>query len=245
MLNKFEEFNKTRVERGLDKKKIVIASMDIDKFYPNIIAENSAKTVRQMWEDSKLSVAGIEIDEVSFYLGKYLTPEEIEQEGFKDLVYIKKKKEKIKRKNGVGKKTGKKYCRKNQMETLDTKGSGGKGTLDTNPGGGKRKNLDENTKICVEQKPKNKVCINDTHENKNKNTDNKDPTGPGYKNKNKNVKDNYLEPKRKPTAIEKRRLFGKALEILLVTALKNHVYQFGNEIRVQKRGGPIGLKLTG
>jgi hypothetical protein len=134
---------------------------------------------------------------------------------------------------------------KNQMETLDTKGSGGKGTLDTNPGGGKRKNLDENTKICVEQKPKNKgkVCINDTHENKN--TDNKDPTGPGYKNKNKNVKDNYLEPKRKPTAIEKRRLFGKALEILLVTALKNHVYQFGNEIRVQKRGGPIGLKLTG
>ena len=40
-------------------------------------------------------------------------------------------------------------------------------------------------------------------------------------------------------------MFGKALEIMLITALKNHIYQFGNKVRLQNKGGPIGLKLTG
>ena len=40
-------------------------------------------------------------------------------------------------------------------------------------------------------------------------------------------------------------MFGKALEILIVTTLKNHVYQFNNQLRIQRNGGPIGLKLTG
>ena len=44
---------------------------------------------------------------------------------------------------------------------------------------------------------------------------------------------------------EIKKLFGKALEMLLVTCMNNHVYQFNNEIRVQNKGGPIGLKLTG
>ena len=33
--------------------------------------------------------------------------------------------------------------------------------------------------------------------------------------------------------------------MLIVVTLKNHVYQFKNQVRVQKNGGPIGLKLTG
>ena len=32
---------------------------------------------------------------------------------------------------------------------------------------------------------------------------------------------------------------------MLIVALKNHVYKFGNRTRVQNEGGPIGLKLTG
>ena len=40
-------------------------------------------------------------------------------------------------------------------------------------------------------------------------------------------------------------MFAKAQEILIITAMKNHVYRFGNKIRVQKEGGPIGLSLTG
>ena len=32
---------------------------------------------------------------------------------------------------------------------------------------------------------------------------------------------------------------------MLTTCMDNHVYQFGSQMRVQKQGGPIGLKLTG
>ena len=40
-------------------------------------------------------------------------------------------------------------------------------------------------------------------------------------------------------------MFGKSLEILLIAALKNHLYKFDNQIRKQSNGGPTGLKLTG
>ena len=32
---------------------------------------------------------------------------------------------------------------------------------------------------------------------------------------------------------------------MIITCIDNHVYQFGNKARIQKQGGPIGLKLTG
>ena len=37
-------------------------------------------------------------------------------------------------------------------------------------------------------------------------------------------------------------MFGKALEIRIIICMNNHVYQFA---RIQKEGGPIGIKLTG
>jgi hypothetical protein len=40
-------------------------------------------------------------------------------------------------------------------------------------------------------------------------------------------------------------MFGKALEIMIITCMDNHLYQFENKVRVQNKGGPIGLKLTG
>ena len=40
-------------------------------------------------------------------------------------------------------------------------------------------------------------------------------------------------------------MFGKALELMLITCMDNHIYQFENQVRLQKEGGPIGLKLTG
>ena len=63
--------------------------------------------------------------------------------------------------------------------------------------------------------------------------------------KNKKKAQEWTKPKRKPTLDEERKLFGKALEIMLVTCMDNHVYQFDDKIRVQEKGGPIGLKLTG
>jgi hypothetical protein len=63
--------------------------------------------------------------------------------------------------------------------------------------------------------------------------------------KNKKKAQEWTHPKRKPTLKEERKLFGRALEIMLVTCMDNHVYQFDDKIRVQDKGGPIGLKLTG
>ena len=55
----------------------------------------------------------------------------------------------------------------------------------------------------------------------------------------------WIKAKRSPTKIEERKMFGKALETMLITCMNHHLYQFENTIRIQKEGGPIGLKLTG
>ena len=65
------------------------------------------------------------------------------------------------------------------------------------------------------------------------------------KNKKKKSVAEWINPKRSPSAKEQRKLFGKALEVMLITCMDNHVYQFENRLRIQKQGGPIGLKLTG
>ena len=54
MINHFENYNKTRVEKEYNKKKIVIGSMDIEKWYPNTLAEPSAKIVSDMMVESEL-----------------------------------------------------------------------------------------------------------------------------------------------------------------------------------------------
>ena len=55
----------------------------------------------------------------------------------------------------------------------------------------------------------------------------------------------WKKPERKPTEIEEKKMFGKALELMLTTCMDNHLYQFDNEVRLQSKGGPIGLRLTG
>ena len=40
-------------------------------------------------------------------------------------------------------------------------------------------------------------------------------------------------------------MLSKAVEIMIIVGMENHVYQFGNEIKKQTKGGPIGLSLTG
>ena len=110
VLNKFEMFNKRRLQSNPAIKKLIIASMDIEKFYPNILSDKSAKIIRKMWEESELSIEGIDFDKLSRYLGKYLKQEMIIEEGFEELVYKKKVKER-KRKKTVAKKVGKKYTK--------------------------------------------------------------------------------------------------------------------------------------
>ena len=177
-----------------------------------------------MWEDSELSMEGIDFYNLSRYLGSHLKKEEILEEGFEELLYTRKVKERKKKKKCI-KKIGKKYTKKNykkkqdntaDIETLVKDNSNRMDTLGNNISGGADT---PNTSV------KNKNEID--------------------QNKKKKRTTEWMKPIRNPTTKEQRTLFGKALEIMLITCMDNHVYLFDNTVRIQKQGGPIGLKLTG
>ena len=54
-----------------------------------------------------------------------------------------------------------------------------------------------------------------------------------------------IPPTRNPNELEKRSMLSKMMEIMILVVMENHVYKFGDTIRKQKDGGPIGLALTG
>ena len=224
--------------------------MDIKKFYPSIIAEESAWIIRNMWEECKVTIEGVDFEEVSKYLGTCLTNEEIEKENLKDVLYIKKTKNIKKR---ITKKVGRKNVKRNNKKTLDTKGSGRQESLDTNHGGGDVTLACDDNNVNKAHKEILDINKGGGRETLDANCDGDSDTnnvtlvsGDDDANKPHNKKRQMFDkPKRNPSTEEKRKMFGKALEILIIAALKNHVYQFGNQIRVQSEGGPIGLKLTG
>ena len=86
---KIEEYNKKRDKLIGDDTKVVIGSMDIEKWYQSMIAEPSAKEIRSMVEESEIDFKGYDFDAVSKYLGEYLTNEEIINEGMEEIVYMK------------------------------------------------------------------------------------------------------------------------------------------------------------
>ena len=45
--------------------------------------------------------------------------------------------------------------------------------------------------------------------------------------------------------MEERKMIAKVIEIMAIVGMENNVYKFGNILRKQKSGGPIGLALTG
>ena len=138
VIHKIEEYNKSRSEKNL--KKIIIASMDVEKGYPNILSKESAQIIRKMFEESELVIDGIEVESLCRYLGKYLKREEVIEEGFEDLLYTKKKntKKATKKisKRHVKKKVMKKVKKKTKdrvkdiRDILDTSSSEGADTLE-------------------------------------------------------------------------------------------------------------------
>ena len=52
-------------------------------------------------------------------------------------------------------------------------------------------------------------------------------------------------PRPPATKEERSKLFGKVLEILIRETFKNHIYTYRNSLYKQRRGGAIGLRLTG
>ena len=55
----------------------------------------------------------------------------------------------------------------------------------------------------------------------------------------------FNEPERRPTALERRKMFALLLEILVLKVMNNHCYSVNGANKVQLEGGPIGLKLSG
>ena len=139
--------------------------------------------------------------------------EEITEEGVEDLLYTRKKNEK-KKKKAVTKKIGKKAVQKNKDKRKQIYSQN---YMDINISRG-----DDTPITSVEKKTENS-------NEKDINICGGDDTPITSVEKKKRNKTEWLKPKRNPTLKEERALFGKALEILLVTCMNNHLYQFENK----------------
>ena len=237
--------------------------MDIEKWYPNILSKQSAKKVRKMWEESKLLIDEIDVDHLARYLGKHLKLEEVIEEAFGEIIYTKEVKAK---KNKVTKKIGKKQVKNNPKKKQkkskkvfnDNVNNSSKGddtliAIDETVQNENEMDMVINTSegqdtlnAIVEEKIYTSVQLEnemdmDTNTSKGHDTLNASIV-PKKKSKKSQV---WKKPMRKPTQVEERQMFGKALEIMLVTCMENHLYQFNGTVRIQNKGGPIGLKLTG
>ena len=231
--------------------------MDVEKCYPNILSLESAQIIRRMWEESDMVIAGIEADHLCRYLGKYLKPTEVVEEGFKEILYTRKDKKKV-----TTKKTSRKHAKKRKVKikdkinnianNSDNRSNEGADTLvaateedeymDIDNNLDNRSNEGADTLVAATEEDEYMDIDNFKGADTLETVQNKKNT---IEKKKKKKKQEWIKPKRKPTLTEERKLFGKALELLLVTCMDNHVYQFDRKVRVQSKGGPIGLKLTG
>ena len=114
---KIEEYNKNRNALNTNSDNVIIGSMDIKKWYPTMIAQPSAKEIREMVEESKIEFEGFDMDAVSQYLGEYLTNEEIIAEGMEEIVYRRKPSKKNKKKKKNVKIVNKKHLQKTRKKT--------------------------------------------------------------------------------------------------------------------------------
>ena len=57
--------------------------------------------------------------------------------------------------------------------------------------------------------------------------------------------ENWSKPKKEPNQEVAKKLFGIALERLILVSMKNHIYQFDNVTRLQMKGAATGLDETG
>ena len=234
MLYKFDKYNKERTISQARSKKLIIGSMDIEKWYNNTIPVPTAKSIKKMFIESELQIKGINYDKVAKYLGKYLTREQILEENFEEILYIKEGKMKEKEKRKYNKNKNKKKEKNKKQKTLNTADGGL--ALDINKGGGQKQKtlntaggglaLDTNKsggKNKYKKKKEIKKKVKNVYKRKNE------------KGNKEIKKKEILKPKREPNEIEKRNMLGRAIELLIVTTTTNHVYKFGNRYMVQAK----------
>ena len=212
--------------------------------------------------DSEIDFKDIDYDKVSKYLGKYMTAVEILENKFEDLLYIdeeKMKEIKVKQKEMKDENND-----ENKVETLDTEKRGSDDenkveTLDTEKCGSDDENkvetLDTDVTLACDDGHRNQAHtkhgdIGNIHKEKVMEENEKEEATTHVTSacddddENKAHKD-IRSPVRSPNDVEKRKMLGTVIEIMIILSMENHVYKFANEIRKQKDGGPIGLSLTG
>ena len=70
-------------------------------------------------------------------------------------------------------------------------------------------------------------------------------TGSGVKTKKEERYRPWIRTTQKPDKEKQRIMITEALKVVLEALMKNHVYEFKEELRKQKEGGAIGIDLTG
>ena len=55
----------------------------------------------------------------------------------------------------------------------------------------------------------------------------------------------WRDPVRRPSAVEKKAMIAKMVEIGVIQIMENNVYKFGDGFRIQSEGGAIGVRATG
>ena len=88
LLFSLEQYNKSRFEKGASNRKVVLASMDIDKWFPNMKLKPMTTEIKEMIERSGIEFKEIEYDAASKFLGERMTIEEIIEENMEDLLYV-------------------------------------------------------------------------------------------------------------------------------------------------------------
>ena len=85
------------------------------------------------------------------------------------------------------------------------------------------------------------------HKKKNKSNNNRKPgiTTEEILGERKNEKSKWEELEKMADEEMVKKMLGKALEIGVKAVMQNNVYRFADEIRVQEKGGAIGVKMTG
>ena len=215
--------------------------MDIKSFYPSLNPKRAAHIARIMWMKSNLDLE-IDSDLLAKYVGKFCEQEKILEEKLTDYVYTKKKK-----------KTNKKVIQKTHTETNVELRRGG---LILNAKNVRKSSQLEqvlkeamnstvlsavNVKKCrkqklaliVKAKQKKKIMKVNTSVKKVKKTI--DQLEEEY----------WSKPKKHANKDILKKLFGLALERLIVLSMENHIYQFDNVNRLQSSGGATGLDETG
>ena len=70
-------------------------------------------------------------------------------------------------------------------------------------------------------------------------------TGSGIKTKKEERYEPWVRTTQKPDKDKQRVMITEAIKIVLEVLMKNHIYEFKEELRKQKEGGAIGIDLTG